>query len=136
MPDETQKKFSISIGQKVRSFIEGHKAIPLGEVSLIREPNASADASFWEWITSTWREMEGKPGDPPLCAGARIVVDENGDGILTIDESLPDGVWLVTRGGKTMRYEGVFGPVRVESHAEDQAGIERNPVALTFETRK
>jgi len=136
MDEIPRKKFAISIGQKARSFIEGHKAIPLGEVSLIREPNASADASFWEWMASTWREMEGKPGDPPLCAGARIVVDENGEGILTIDESLPDGVWLVTRGGKTMRYEGVFGPVRAESHAEDQVDIERSPVALTFETRK
>ena len=136
MADEIpRKKFAISIGQT------GRKTIPMGDVTLVShgsalKPKMGPDASFWEWMRSTMREDEERYADPPLCAGARIVVDENGEGTLTIDESLPDGVWLVTQGGKTMRCEGVTGPIRAESHAEKEEDIEASPVALTFETRK
>lgn len=128
-----RKKFAISIGQKVTNPA---KSIPLGDVTLVNEPSTPADASFWEWMRSIWREDEERYADPPLCAGARIVMDENGEGTLTIDESLPDGVWLVTRGGKTMRYEGVKGPVRAQSKAERVEDIEVSPVVLTFEGRE
>lgn len=138
MTDEIpRQKFAISMGEKVRTFMEGrHTIVSLGEVLLVKEPDVPADFSFWEWMRDTWREDQGKPADAPLCAGARIVVDENGEGTLTIDESLPDGVWIVTRADKTLRYEGVTGPVRVQSHAEKEEDIEVSPVAFTFETRK
>jgi len=110
--------------------------VPLGEVLLVKEPDVPADASFWEWMVKTWREDQGKPADMPLCAGARITIDENGEGVLVIDESLPDGVWIVSHPDKSYRLTGVTGPVRVESKAEDTGDIERSPVALTFETRK
>ena len=108
----------------------------LGDVMLVHDPPKDADASFWEWMRDTWREEQGKPADVPLCAGARIVVDEDGKGTLTVDPDLPDGVWLITRDGKTMRCEGVHGPTRMKSLALESEDIEVSPVAITFETRK
>lgn len=138
MTDEIHRhKFVITLGgDDDRTFSEGRKTIPLGEVLLAREPNVPADASFWEWARNCWREDHGKPADAPLCAGARIVVDENGEGYLTIDESLPDGVWVVSHPDKSYRLTGVTGPVRVESKAEKAEDIEVSPVALTFEGRE
>lgn len=72
-------------------------------------PQSEEDA-FWEWVKGFGAE---KPSEPYYSPGARVVIDENGEGVLTIDESLPDGVWLVTKGGKTVRLEGVQGPVKV-----------------------
>ena len=130
------QQFVIKLDNDGKVVSKGSRSIPLGTAVIVRDPPKEADTSFWEWMMETWREDKTDPLPMPLCAGARIKVDENGDGTLTIDESLPDGVWLVEKPTKTYRLSGVTGPVRVRSEAQDGEDVEVSPVAMTFETRK
>lgn len=81
----------------------------------------TVDAAFYEWVREDVNGVQA--GASWLCPGARIVVDKEGNGTITADESLPDGVWLVTDAdGNTRRLEGVT-PTKTSSIPMDMAAV-------------
>jgi len=132
MSDDYKYEIQLDIDGKV--FSTGNRRIPLGTAILVNDPGVPTDASFWEWMIDTIHK--NKVDMMPLCAGARIRVDENGKGTLTIDENLPNGVWIVENPGKTYRLDGVTGPTMVRPEAEESEDIEVSPVAITFEVNE
>lgn len=97
----------------------------------------SANDNFYDWVLKQHQELLANAFKiPHLCNGARIKIDEDGNGTLTIDDDLPDGEWIIEYPDKTYRLSGVHGPVRVESAAQEGEDVSVSPVKLTFQTRE
>ena len=79
------------------------------KVTYEKKTKKSVKDDIKQWIESVvQKDLQGRE----LCAGARIVLDENDEGVFQLDPTLPLGVWIViSHDGTRVCYENVSRPV-------------------------